>query len=273
MRDSGLEAERPQPAGRRIALLLEYDGGRFAGSQLQKAERTVQSVLEDAILKTTGEAARASFAGRTDAGVHARGQVASFVTGSRLDLHVMRRALNAWLPEDVAVKDVAEVDPAFDVRRDAVRRHYRYVLHTGPTRPALERARAWHTGSLDAAAMAAAAGRLLGEHDFAAFAGPLERPGASSVRCLYEFELRLSCNRVVCEVTGNAFLPHQVRRMVGSLVEVGRGKMTAQEYGAQLTGPPSSAGPAAPAYALYLMGVDYAPPLFEAGLDSDASVC
>jgi tRNA pseudouridine38-40 synthase len=265
--------DAPSPAGeRRVALLVEYDGSAFAGSQLQSNARTVQGVLETAILKATEAPSRVAFAGRTDAGVHARGQVASFVTSSRLDAETLQRALNAWLPEDVTVRAIAEVALDFDPRRDARRRCYRYVIDNRASRPALDRGRAWHVaGELDVEAMAEAAHGLVGRHDFAAFASRLEEEGASTVRDLYCFAVARRGSRVVLDVEANAFLPHQVRRMTGALIDVGRGKMSPGEYGELLNGPPSSAGPAAPPHGLYLMRVEYEAPVF--ALDSERTVC
>ena len=258
--------------GRRVALLLEYDGARFAGSQLQANAITVQGVLEDAILKATEEPARVAFAGRTDAGVHATGQVAAFTTTSRLDCETLQRATNAWLPEDVAVREVAEVASDFDPRRDARRRHYRYVIDSGPARSALNRGRAWRvSGELDVRSMAQAAACLVGKRDFAAFASRLEDPTASTVRELYEFRVSKDIASIMIDVKANAFLPHQVRRMTGALVEVGRGKLSVDDYAAQLEGPPASAGPAAPPQGLYLLEVEYETSLFM--LDSRSAVC
>jgi tRNA pseudouridine38-40 synthase len=258
---------------RRIALLLEYDGGAYAGSQLQKNGRTVQSVLEEAILKATEQQARVAFAGRTDAGVHAYGQVASFTTDSALDPETLVRALNAWLPEDVVVREAVDVAPDFDVRRDARQRHYRYVVDNRTARSALERKRAWHVAPpLDAEAISIAARTLIGRHDFAAFASPLEN-GASTVRELYAFEVQREDDTIRFDVVANAFLPHQVRRMVGALVEVGKGKRTHDEFAALLDGPPASAGPSAPSHGLYLMAVEYAQPLFRGGRREALRVC
>jgi tRNA pseudouridine38-40 synthase len=266
--------DAPSPAGeRRVALLIEYDGSGFAGSQLQSNARTVQGVLEDAILKATEVSSRVAFAGRTDAGVHARGQVASFVTGSALDAATMQRALNAWLSEDVTVREVADVPLDFDLRRDARRRAYRYVIDNRASRPALDRGRAWHVaGELDVEAMAEAARGLEGRHDFAAFASRPEDEAASTVRELYCFTVARHGSEIVLDVEANAFLPHQVRRMTGALMEVGRGKISPGEYSELLGGLPSSAGPAAPPHGLYLMHVEYAAPLF-AALDSERGVC
>jgi tRNA pseudouridine38-40 synthase len=213
--------------------------------------------------------------------VHALGQVASFVTQSALDGETLQRALNAWLPEDVVVRAVAEVDASFDPRRDALRRHYRYVIDNAPVRPALNRGRAWHVAApLDEAAMASAARGVVGTHDFAAFASRLEVEGASTVRQLTCFEVRRRGQTLVCEVEANAFLPHQVRRMVGALVEVGKGKLAAEAYPLLLEGPPASAGPAAPAHGLYLVEVTYQEAIFGGqqtqagvpGLDSGGGV-
>jgi tRNA pseudouridine38-40 synthase len=243
---------------RRLALLLEYQGTRFAGSQLQTSARTVQGELEAAIEKTTSESMRCAFAGRTDSGVHARGQVAAFSTGSSLSADTLRRALNHWLPPDVSVLAAADVPPAFDPRRSALRRHYRYVVENRPSRPAIDRRFAWYVGQpLDLDAMGEAAALLLGEHDFAAFASAPEDAGASTIRRLECFSVRSDGNRIVVDAIANAFLPHQVRRMVGSLVEVGRGKMPVAGYRALLEGAPASAGPAAPARGLTLLSVDY----------------
>ncbi len=253
---------------RRLALLIEYEGTGFAGSQLQSDARTVQGVLEAAIEKTTQEASRVAFAGRTDAGVHAEGQVASFVTASALDVATMQRALNAWLPEDVVVRAVADVEAAFDPRRSALRRRYRYEMENGPVRPALGRLQAWHVAPpLDVAAMEKAACGVLGHRDFAAFASRLEKEGASTIRDLTRFDVARDSDRVTCLLEANAFLPHQVRRMVGALVEVGKGKLDPSAYSAMLSGAPASAGPAAPPHGLYLERVFYPVDPFVTGLD------
>jgi tRNA pseudouridine38-40 synthase len=266
--------DAPAVRTRRFALLLEYDGTRFAGSQMQKNALSVQEVLETAIEQATGRRSRVAFAGRTDVGTHALGQVAAFDAETRLDGETMVKALNAWLPEDVAVRDVAEVDADFDPRRDAVQRHYRYVVRTGSTRPALERARVWFVSyALDIAAMQEAASSIMGTHDFAAFAGPMESTEASTVRHLSCLSLCARASDIIVDAVANAFLPHMVRRIAGSLVEVGRGKLTPEQYAAQLEGAPASAGPVAPAKGLYLVSVDYGRPLFRASLDSSQTLC
>jgi tRNA pseudouridine38-40 synthase len=261
------------PEKRRVALLLEYDGTRYAGSQLQSNAPTIQGEIEAAIVEVTQEQVRIALAGRTDAGVHALGQVAAFDIGTKVEPAILWRALNAVLPKDVVARDLREVEAGFDPRRQAVRRHYRYAIDNGPIRPAIGRERVWHVGGrLDVDAMAAAAALIAGEHDFAAFASPLEDRDASTVRNLECLKVKRRGRTVLVDAVANAFLPHQVRRMVGCLVEVGRGRLSAEGYGALLVGPPASAGPAAPARGLTLVAVEYSRPLFE-NVDSDATVC
>src|SRR5262249_17416592 len=149
--------------GRRIALLVEYEGTEFGGSQYQKNAPTVQGTLERALGSLTGEPIRVAMAGRTDAGVHARGQVAAFTTRSRHNTATVLRAGNALLPGAVSVRAAAEVEPGFDPRRWAKSRWYRYTIHLGEERPALERRTVWHlAGPLNTRAMASAARHLEG---------------------------------------------------------------------------------------------------------------
>jgi len=265
--------QREAPGKRRIALLLEYDGTRYAGSQLQLNAPTIQGEVEAAIAEVTQEQVRVALAGRTDAGVHALGQVAAFDIGTAVEPAILWRALNALLPRDIVARDLREVEAGFDPRRQAVRRQYRYVVDNGPIRPAIGRESIWHVGGrLDSEAMAAAAALIAGVHDFAAFASPLKEKDASTVRNLECLQVKRRGRTVLVDAVANAFLPHQVRRMVGCLVEVGRGRISVEGYGALLGGPPASAGPAAPARGLTLVAVEYTRPLFE-NVDSDAAVC
>jgi tRNA pseudouridine38-40 synthase len=260
----------PKPGRRRFALLLEYDGTRFGGSQLQANAVTVQSALEEAIERATEQRARVAFAGRTDAGVHAHGQVASFVSSTSLDGETLRRALNAWLPDDVVVRQLAAVNDSFDPRRHAIRRHYRYIIDNGRARPVLDRHRVWHVaGTLDARAMSEAACSLVGVRDFRAFASRLEDPAASTNRELFCFDVTRIETKITLDVEGNAFLPHQVRRMTGALVEVGKGRLTTQEFASMLDGPPASAGPVAPPQGLCLVRVSYPIDPFSTGEDKE----
>jgi tRNA pseudouridine38-40 synthase len=192
------------------------------------------------------------------------------MTTAGLEANVMQRALNARLPRDVVVREAVDVGVDFDPRRHATRRHYRYVVDNSPVRGAMDRERTWYVASaLDTAAMQDAASRIIGRHDFRAFASPMDDASASTVRDLQCFTVRRDGDRLVFDVVANAFLPHQVRRMVGALIEVGKGRSTPADYAAILDAAAASAGPAAPAHALYLMNVEYAEPVFSASLASE----
>lgn len=248
---------------RRLALLLEYDGARFSGSQLQPGRRTVQGAVEEAFARLTGEAARAAFAGRTDAGVHALGQVAAVDTASMLAQDEVLHALNHLLPADVAVRAVANVEAGFDPRRHAVARMYRYTVRHGAPRSPLERAREWRRGGeLDVDAMARAAALLpRGVRDWAAFAGKVPE-GYTTVRTLRRCEVqRAGAHRLVVTMEADGFLPHQVRLTVGALARVGSGGLSPEAFAALADGAAGSAGPKAPPQGLVLVAVEYPPGL------------
>jgi tRNA pseudouridine38-40 synthase len=242
-------------------MLVEYDGARFVGSQFQPGLPTVQGELELAFSKLTGECQRIALAGRTDAGVHAEGQVAAVTTRSDIPARTLVRAMNHHLPEDIVVRAAAEVAPAFDPRRSAAARTYEYRIEDGSQRPALQRGRVWHRRRrLDHEAMAEAASRLpRTPHDWAPFAGSVAT-GYPTVRSLRRCEVT-RCGprqlRVLMEADG--FLPHQVRRTVGALERVGIGRLSAEAFAALADGPPGSAGPTAPARGLTLCSVHYPP--------------
>jgi tRNA pseudouridine38-40 synthase len=242
--------------GRRIAVELEYDGTAYCGSQYQDNGPSIQQELETAIRELTGQAVRAAFAGRTDAGVHALAQVAAFDLDARIGCQDLVRGLNHFLPPDIAVRRGVDVGAGFDPRRDARSRLYRYRIDTRPVRSPFERDRAWHVGrALDVSAMRAAAMKLLGEHDFAAFAGPYD---GSTRRTLRRCDICEGGGLVTVEMESQSFLPHQVRRMVGPLTEVGLGRVAETALTRWLDeANPSSAGPAAPACGLYLVGIEY----------------
>lgn len=241
---------------RRIAVSIEYDGTAYRGSQYQDNGPSIQSELEAAIRKLTGEALRVAFAGRTDAGVHALAQVAAFDTASRLRIDEFVRGLNHFLPADIAVQGAAEADGGFDPRRHARLRTYRYRIDTSPVRSPLRRDRVWHIGrALDVGAMRSAAARMLGKHDFAAFAGPYE---GSTERTLQRCDVGDDGREVTVEMEALSFLPHQVRRTVGPLAEIGLGRQREDDVVALVDGgAASSAGPAAPACGLYLVRIEY----------------
>jgi tRNA pseudouridine38-40 synthase len=246
---------------RNIALRIEYDGTDFVGSQWQNNGRSVQGELEGSWEQLTQERRRINMAGRTDAGVHARGQVANVRTETRLDLATIQRGLNAILPEDVAVHEVWEVDLEFHARHNAIRRDYRFLIDNGRVAAPLLRRHAIHIAShLNVAAMHSAVEVLLGTHDFAAFAGAGQE--GSTVRTCY----RASCESVemwdqpliAIELAANAFLRHMVRSIVGTLVLVGERKLEKEDFAAILASRDRrKAGRTAPAHGLYLMSVSY----------------
>ena len=242
----------------RFAATVSYDGKEFAGSQRQLHARTVQGELEGAAERLFGAATRVELAGRTDAGVHALGQVAAFSATTALEPPTVERALNAHLPEDVAVREVREAPAGFDPRRWARRRWYRYSLLASAVRLPLQRRTAWRTGpQLDLTAMREAARALLGRRDFSACAGPLEE-GRSPIRTV----AAASFSQVGClfafDIEADAFLPQMVRRIVGGLVRVGRGATSASEFeSAVAAATPATVGPPAPPYGLSLQRVWY----------------
>lgn len=254
--------------GRRLALLLEYDGTAFAGSQLQPAVRTVQEVVEAALERFTGRQTRIALAGRTDTGVHALGQVAALDIETAHAPEVVRDALNHFLPEDVVVRSVAEVVAGFDPRRHAVARTYRYRIEDGRIRAPLTRHRSWQVERpLDASAMAAALALLpVGvSRDWAAFSGAVPA-GYPTLRTLLDAHVE-RCGPQAVQVTleADGFLPHQVRLTVGTLHRVGAGRLSPAEFAALVDGPPASAGPAAPPQGLTLVAVRYPPGTVEWG--------
>ena len=255
---------------RRLALVLEYAGGRYGGSQYQKNAPSIQGELEAALNKLTGENLRTAFASRTDAGVHARGQVASFLTAFRHQPEVFVRGLNHWLPDDIAVQRALEVPLDFDVRRRAHSREYRYLLLNSPARSPLLRGFTWQVaGRLAVEVMREAASLLVGRHDFASFAGPV---AGGTVRSLRRCEMEAQGPLLALHMEANAFLPHQVRRTVGMLVQVGLGRLAAADVATLLQEPqPGAAGPAAPPQGLCLTkvnypGLDLSPPVRATGL-------
>ncbi len=243
---------------RSIMLVLEYDGTRYAGFQRQSNAITVQAELESAIHRLTGEDVRVTAAGRTDAGVHAVGQVVGFTTRSRLSIVDMQRALNALLPLDIAVRDMRLVDADFHARFSAVRRTYRYTVLNTPVRSPLLRRTTCHVSApLNVAAMHEAAQALVGQHDFAAFGGPMRR-GGSTVRTVYRVTCRREGDLVLVEIEANAYLSRMVRHIVGTLLAVGRGALSTADVAAILAAKDRRRAPnAAPAQGLCLVDIGY----------------
>lgn len=252
------------PGVRRLALLLEYDGAPYAGSQLQANGPSVQAEVERALAEMTGAFARVAFAGRTDAGVHALGQVVAFDTRTVYGCEEFVGGLNVRLPATICVRAARQVEEGFDPRRRALARWYRYSIVNAATRSPLRRQQAWQVAApLDREAMQRAGGLLLGEQDFAAFAPP--EAGRFSTRREIQRVCVGRCGRDLrIDVTANAFLTHQVRRMVAALVDVGSGRLRLAEFERYLReARPGSFERTAPAHGLCLMAVTYRPPLFE----------
>ncbi|HEU4760572.1 MAG TPA: tRNA pseudouridine(38-40) synthase TruA, partial [Dehalococcoidia bacterium] len=224
-----------------------------------------------ALSSLTGEPIRVALAGRTDAGVHARGQVASLATASRHSKGTFVRGPNAQLPLDIAVRAAREVDLRFDPRRQAVSRRYRYSILLRPQRPALGRQVVWQVEQpVDLAAMAAAAELLVGRHDFAAFTQPSLAGRRRTERLVTSAALRRTRELAVFDIEANSFLPHMVRRIVAALVEVGLGKRSRAEFERLVReAPPGAAAVPAPARGLCLVKVRYESGLFDDETDED----
>lgn len=237
---------------------MEYDGGPFVGWQRQENGRSVQQALEEAAEKLCGAPTRVFGAGRTDTGVHARGQVAHLDFAREWRADTVRDAINAHLrPEPVAVLAAARVDETFDARHSARRRHYLYRILNRRPPLALDRL-AWQVAPpLDTGAMAMGAARLLGRHDFTTFRAA-QCQAKSPLRTLDRLDVARDGDLVTVEASARSFLHNQVRSMVGSLVEVGLGRWTPDDMTAALKARRRAAcGPVAPAVGLILMGVDY----------------
>ena len=242
-------------------LVLEYDGAAFAGWQVQPQLATVQGALEAAIAKVAGCRVRVVGAGRTDAGVHAEGQVASACIDTPLGAERLRLALNGVLPPGVAVVDAAEVPATFHARRDARAKRYRYAIWNGAIRSPLRATRAWCLQRpLDLPAMRAAATAFVGTHDFASF----QTAGSdvlTTERTLERLEITGAAGAgITLAFEGSGFLRHMVRNLTGTLVEVGSGRRNASEMPALLAARDRRvAGRTAPAHGLTLEWVRYGP--------------
>ncbi|MBI2899587.1 MAG: tRNA pseudouridine(38-40) synthase TruA [Planctomycetes bacterium] len=209
---------------RNVRIVVEYDGTAYYGWQIQKGFKTVQGELQRAVKEIVGKETLVVGAGRTDAGVHARGQVANFHTVSRLSCAKFVQALNAHLPEDIAVLSAVEVPLEFHSQFGAHEKTYEYAILNRPARTALRRTVVHRvTPPLDAAKMAEAAAHLAGTHDFRAFGSEMSKK-ENSTRTIREFAVTREGDLVRFRVTGDGFLYNQVRSMVGTLLEVGLGK-------------------------------------------------
>ncbi len=242
----------------KIILIVEYDGSRYYGFQWQPDRLTIQAMLEQAILKLTGEDRRIIAASRTDTGVHANGQVVSFRTRSTLSPMTIVRALNYYLPDDIAVKAAYKASADFNVRRDALSREYKYRILNSPIRSPLYEGYVYLvTVKLNIEIMNEACQFLKYEHDFASFASS---PGRieNTIRTVYEAKVTTENNVVTLHMAANSFLRHQVRNTVGLLIRIGLGKVGLDELNQIMEAKKRGlAGPAAPACGLYLTKVNY----------------
>lgn len=244
---------------------LQYDGTAYAGFQWQSHVPTIQGALETAIARVTGVGSRVTGAGRTDAGVHARGQVISFATATVLATPVLLRALNATLPRDIMLLNLAEAEGSFNARYNARSRAYEYIVRNAPLPSPFWRLYAYHVpGTLNVGAMGHALEHLVGEHDFAAFGMPMEytrdgkRVRGGTVRTMLAARCWSKEEFVYFYVEANAFLRHMVRQIVGAVLKVGQRRLAPADVLALVDEPRSgSAGPAAPAHGLYLVSVTY----------------
>ena len=243
---------------RNLRLILAYDGTGYSGWQWQPHRTTIQGVLEDRVGRMLGETVRLAGAGRTDAGVHARGQVANFHTACRIPVDGLWRGLNARLPRQIRVLRVDEVDEAFHARSDAVSKEYSYSLLVGDVLPPFDAPFVTQVrGSLDLEAMENAAGRFEGRHDFTSFCASACRL-ETRTRTVTGSRVIGNGARIVYRVSADGFLHHMVRNIVGTLLQVGRGKLAADAIGPILDARDRrAAGPCAPPQGLVMERVFY----------------
>jgi tRNA pseudouridine38-40 synthase len=243
----------------RYKLTIEYDGGPFVGWQSQENGRSVQQAIEEALVRLTGETIRIRAAGRTDAGVHALGQVAHVDLTRDWSTRRLRDGLNAHLrPEPVAILSAEWVTAEFDARFSAVRRHYLYRIATRRAPPVVDRGRLWHVSRrMNAVAMHRGAQLLVGKHDFTTFRSS-ECQAKSPVKTLDRLEVFRREDELVILASARSFLHNQVRSLVGSLKLVGEGKWSPADLRQALDARDrAAAGPVAPPHGLYLVRVDY----------------
>jgi len=244
---------------RNIRLLIEYEGTNYQGWQVQPKGSTIQGTIEEKLALLTGEAIHLVGSGRTDGGVHAFGQVAHFRTKSKMDVRTFQRALNSLLPPDIAIRKVKEVEEGFHARKQSKSKVYEYRILNRNLRSVFHRGYAWHIPQkLDLEEVKKAARYLIGEHDFSSFRST-GTPTRTAVRRVIRAEWRKGrAGLIRFEIEANGFLKQMVRAVVGTLVEVGKGKINAEEFRRILESKDRKmAGPTAPAHGLFLKQVKY----------------
>lgn len=242
-------------------LTVSYDGTGFSGWQVQPGRRTVQGTLERALERLEGSPVKAEGSGRTDAGVHAQGQVVSCALRNPIPARGLLKALNRLLPMAIRVTDVIRVDPAFHARHSAIAKTYEYRIHRGAVCSPFEaRYVYWHPYPLDEAALAAAAPAFCGTRDFCSFASRTRGGPRTTVRTVHTSVVRRSGSLLTYRVRGSGFLYRMVRNLVGTLLEVGRGQLAPGDLeGILAARDRRKAGPTAPARGLFLLNVEYPP--------------
>jgi tRNA pseudouridine38-40 synthase len=250
----------------KIVLVIEFDGTEYCGFQYQINARTIQEEIEKAIKQLTGEVLRIMGASRTDSGVHATGQVVSFRTRSGYKPEVFLKGLNHFLPSDIAVKESYQVNIDFNVQSETISRTYHYqILNSKIRSPLTLRYEYQVPGSLDLKAMNQACQCLIGQHDLVSFVTDLaESDIKSTIRTVFDARVECNSERLTFKIEANAFLPHQVRNTVGTLVRVGQKKIGPEDLKSIMEArKPGLAGPTVPPQGLYLMQVKYPRPLGE----------
>jgi len=244
---------------RNIKLLIEYDGTNYQGWQVQPKGPTIQGVLEEKIGLLTGEPVQLFGSGRTDSGVHALGQVAHFKTQNRMDIRTIQRALNSLLPHDIVIQKVEEVDEGFHARKHSKSKVYEYRILNRNLRSAFHRGYVWYIPQkLNLTEMKKATQSLIGEHDFSSFRS-VGTPTRTAVRRVIRAEWKRGRDGLIhFEIEANGFLKQMVRAIIGTLVEIGKGRMKATEIRKILNSKDrKKAGPTAPAQGLFLKEVKY----------------
>jgi tRNA pseudouridine38-40 synthase len=244
---------------RNIKLLIEYDGTNYQGWQVQREGPTVQGMIEEKLALLTGEPVHLIGSGRTDAGVHAFGQVAHFKTKSQMEVHSIQRALNSLLPPDIVIQRAEEVEEDFHARKQSKSKVYEYRILNRNIRSPFHRGYAWHISQeLDFEEMKNATQRLVGEHDFSSFRS-VGSPTRTAIRKVIRAEWKRGRDGIILfEIEANGFLKQMVRAIVGTLVEVGQGKISSEEFQRILDSKDRKrAGPTAPAHGLVLKEVKY----------------